>query len=276
MSLLHKVWKLIPKKIRDYIKALIILPINKLRDNFFKLRVWPYSKKNVFFCNSAKGKRCFIIGNGPSLTIDDLNNLISEDCFATNRIYKLFCNTDWRPKYYCCQDEVLLDFMKGEFEKEIEKCGTVFLSGWALKKNKVKNKNYNYFYLNKGPFKYDIPPFSEDITTQIYEGYTVLYACIQIAVYMGYKEIYLLGVDHNYTLKNTKINTHVLDSSKSYAAGLETDMASLNLPQLDKSQKAYEVAKKYCDDNHIMIKNATRGGNLNVFERINIEEILMN
>ena len=42
------------------------------------------------------------------------------------------------------------------------------------------------------------PLFSEDVARVVYGGATVTYACIQIAVYMGFKEIYLLGVDCNY------------------------------------------------------------------------------
>ena len=52
-----------------------------------------------------KGQRCFVIGNGPSLTAEDLNLLKGEVTFASNRIYKMFEQTDWRPTYYAVFDE---------------------------------------------------------------------------------------------------------------------------------------------------------------------------
>ena len=57
---------------------------------------------------SHKGERCFIIGTGPSLTVEDLNLLKNETTFATNRIYEVFDKTDWRPTYYVNQDHTLI------------------------------------------------------------------------------------------------------------------------------------------------------------------------
>ena len=39
--------------------------------------------------NKFKNKRCFIVGNGPSLTVQDLDRLVGEDCFAANLIFKI-------------------------------------------------------------------------------------------------------------------------------------------------------------------------------------------
>ena len=49
-----------------------------------------------------KGKRCFIIGNGPSLQMSDLEILYKnkEICFGVNRIFLGFNDTEWRPDYY--------------------------------------------------------------------------------------------------------------------------------------------------------------------------------
>ena len=57
-----------------------------------------------------EGKRCFIIGNGPSLKADDLTMIKDnrEISFAFNRIFHIFSETDWRPTYYISQDEKML------------------------------------------------------------------------------------------------------------------------------------------------------------------------
>ena len=43
----------------------------------------------------------------------------------------------------------------------------------------------------------------------------------------------------------------------------------------DKMIDAYKVAKQYADDHNIKIYNATRGGKLEVFERVDLDDILM-
>ncbi len=271
MCIIKKIWKIMPVPVkRILIFVLIKLPII-IKEQLYRMKIKRYTKKLLIYKNIAEGKRCFIIGNGPSLTVEDLELLKDEDCFAVNRIFRLFQRTKWRPTYYCCQDEVLLDDMSDEIESAVVECKEVLLSGYLLKNKKSKYPEKTcFFYLNKGPFPDDVPLFSEDITKELFEGFTVLYACIQIAVYMGYKEIYLLGVDHNYM--QTKDNEY--DGSNSYAKGLEVDMTKLNPPQLNKSQKAYEVAERYCREHQIIIKNVTRGGKLEVFERAKLENIL--
>ena len=77
--------------------------------------------------NSSQNNRCFIIGNGPSLKIADLEKLKGEDCFACNRIYNLYDKTTWRPKYYCSQDSKVLEQIKGDLQFAIENCELCFL-----------------------------------------------------------------------------------------------------------------------------------------------------
>ena len=59
------------------------------------------------FKDLYQGKRCFIIGNGPSLKADDLDCLKNEYTFAANRIYEILDKTDWRPWAYVVVDKNL-------------------------------------------------------------------------------------------------------------------------------------------------------------------------
>lgn len=87
--------KLIPQKIR-----LLIL------QNYIKIK---YSHRIKQFKNKYKGKRCFIIGNGPSLVKKDLDKLENEYTFAANMIYHSFKSTKWRPTFYTIADIELCD-----------------------------------------------------------------------------------------------------------------------------------------------------------------------
>ena len=227
---------------------------------------------------TKNGQRCFIIGNGPSLRIEDLEKIGNEDSFAVNSIYKIFDKTSWRPRYYVSQDREVVERVKGDIEAVLESCEQAFLNSSALDnfdKSKLCDK-LHFFFLNTRD-RDDLsngenPLFSEDVTEQIYEGSTVTYACIQFAVYMGYSEIYILGVDHSYNITKKADGTIVEDKSvKNYMPGMEVKLE--NVPMLDKATLAYRVARCVCEEKGIVIKNATRGGKLEEFERVNFDSL---
>ena len=69
-----------------------------------------YVKRLRMLKDTHLGEMCFIIGNGPSLSADDLevlhkNNVLS---FGFNRIFLMFDKTNWRPDFYVSQDEKML------------------------------------------------------------------------------------------------------------------------------------------------------------------------
>ena len=92
---------------------------------------------------------------------------------------------------------------------------------------------------------------------------------------MGFKEIYLLGVDHNYTVTiNEEGETIVDKSAKDYfCENYDTDIKDIVVHDMGQNTRAYRKAKHYCDNNGINIYNATRGGKLEVFPRVNFDDI---
>lgn len=221
---------------------------------------------------SKNGKRCFIIGNGPSLRISDLEKLKDEDTFAVNRIYKIFDQTDWRPTYYCSQDHRVIEDIEDDFREIAKACQLMFIRNCAQDESIKGIDDLLRFYLDVAPTGNRLPKFSESIDKRIYEGCTVAYASIQIAVYMGYSEIYLIGIDHNY---NINLNSKgVIEQNKgvtNYMKGLEAKLAYA--PQIEKSTNAFKKARYVCEKKGIIIKNATRGGKLEVFERVDLDTL---
>ena len=51
-----------------------------------------------------KGERCFIVGKGPSLKMEDLEKIKGEYSFSVNSIVLSFADTTWRPPYYAIGD----------------------------------------------------------------------------------------------------------------------------------------------------------------------------
>lgn len=211
-----------------------------------------------------EGQRCFIIGNGPSLTISDLEKLKQDVTFASNSVYVLYDKTDWRVTYYFCQDTILLRKSIDNIKTQV--IGTKFIKPTGYSQDFDENAIcYNIDYSN---FKNRVSPkFSNEITKNVDDGYTVTYSMMQFACYMGFKEIYLVGVDFNYVITNDSID------ERSYADKRMSEKAGGN-PDLEYNLMAFQVAKKYADDNGIKIYNATRGGMLEVFPRVDLDEVL--
>jgi hypothetical protein len=250
---------------------------NKLYKTKIKIGelIFPFTKngreikslKNIHY-----NKRCFIIGNGPSLTIEDLDQLKGEITFAFNRIYYVFEKTEWRPTYYCSEDDKTIFKSKDEMNK-LNLANKFFPVNFP-RDYKMHFDNAHYYLFKFGDKKVE-PDFADDIVKGIYWGNTVAYTAIQMAVFMGIKEIYLLGVDHNFSkMVNDKGETIIDPSVKDYfSQDYNNDKGDLYTPNIERSTRAFIAAKRYADKNQIEIYNATRGGKLEVFERVDFDKI---
>ena len=160
--------------------------------------------------NSMEGKRCFIIGNGPSLKFEDLDLLKNEYCFAANRIWLMYDKTSWRPACYMCQDWKMI---RSEADR-ISSYSEMTLIGFdGMYEQGINISNSIGYLCDKRPYaKRTLPfPFSFACENSVIDGTIVTYSAIQIALYMGFKEIYLIGVDNNYQYtidKNKKMTMH--------------------------------------------------------------------
>lgn len=217
-------------------------------------------------------KRAFIVCNGPSLKADDLSLLHKkgEITFACNKIDKIFPQTAWRPTYYAVLDETyqhsLLTTMN-IVPSEVK----FFRKESYLTTRKVKG---NRIFLNAigGRELLEDSKFSEDASQCIYTIATTTYSLMQLAVYMGIREIYIIGCDNSYGLEIMPDGTVIDTGRQSYFAGSkESEQKTAASPW--EMNIAYEFARKYADSHNIHIYNATRGGYLESFERVNFESL---
>lgn len=231
----------------------------KADENFLKLK----GLKNAY-----DGKRCFIIATGPSLTYDDLDKLKGEITFSMNSIIKTFDKTDWRPTFYGIQDKYVYGAMEGLIKETFNDNDNVFVAhtlseSFELPKNFIQFPyDGEYHLFSKNPL---IPSakFSDNAYSIVYDGYSITYSLIEIAIYMGFKEIYLLGCDCSYP-KGEK--NHFVES------GFIDKNSSSNPYRM---RVGFNCAREYAQAHDIKIYNATRGGELEVFPRVDFDEALM-
>lgn len=222
------------------------------------------------------GQRCFLIGNGPSLRADDLTRLheVGEVTFAFNRVYNIFEQTPWRPTFYISQDEKMLAGCADVVSdlKAEAKFIPIQFKWW----NGIEINNAAYFNIEHQ--QVDDPAqfqFSDDISRRIFNSSTGMYTAAQIAAYMGFSEIYLIGVDHHFRISQNNQGKIIVDNTvKDYFTDkYNEDKDKLYIPNTERSTLTYVAMKHHCDARGIKVYNATRGGKLEVFERLDFDTL---
>ena len=263
----NKVTFILGKIVITFFHNYFLDPIRYLRYLLIKLKLINNKRfqKLTSFKDLHNGERCFIVATGPSLRFEDLSLIKGEYSFSVNSIVKILNKTTWRPTYYGIQDSNVY----AKIEKDIIKCGleTIFV-GHRLQNQFISAKqfipyfHFSCFHGKHGEFVPLTSWFSKDVSQIVFDGYSVTYSMLQIAVYMGFKEIYLLGNDCTYNLNGKQ---HFVESGF-----FDKQAASVG----ERMIYAYSKAKNYADLNGIKIYNATRGGMLEIFERVELENIV--
>lgn len=239
-------------------------------------RPYKYTKRLLELKGIAKeNERCFIIGNGPSLRLDDLEKIGTECSLATNHICRCFDLVKWRPRGYFINDPNWEKSTDQKYWDKIQQgCSYIFCSimnpMFRYKDSGIKSL---YFYYAQSQYNIEMfPLFSENAEQIMGRGETTVYQMLQMAVYMGYKYIYLLGMDLGFAGEQKTDGTVVVhDEENAYATFLKRKSDGLSIYATDSVLRDYRAVKKYADEHGIKIYNATRGGYLEVFERVNFD-----
>lgn len=248
--------------------------------NFFKqlvylawYRFYYVPTHRTLFSNLKKykgihsGQRVFIVATGPSLCATDLDLLKNEITFGMNSVFKMFDKTEWRPTYYCIADG-------GVYKKIMDQIDCQHL-GQKFANDKIPWQNQDVIKIpiiqtlchndelrEKFSFIASHSHTSRNIVSGVYMGNSVVHVITQICFYMGFSEIYYIGADCSNFKKHAADCEHNLSikrSESSLANGIKADY-----------QSDYAFAKK----NSIKMYNATRGGALEIFPRVKLEDIV--
>lgn len=233
----------------------IALSETKRKDNY------DYSVLERFKgCN--KGRRCFLVGNGPSLKKEDLDLLHErgEICFGVNSIYKIFDQTAWRPNYYVAVDQYVI-------EDEIEDINSIDCTKFLLhlEYERLITKG-DVYELHRCAAPVSEHNFSFDIVEGIYSGDTVIYDALQIAVYMGFSEIYLIGVDLGVAPIGEGEQLHFYDEDLSNFTSVNWDTIPM--------ARAFGAAHSILLERGVVFKNATRNAWWKDVPQIEIERLM--
>lgn len=265
-------------KLDDNINNINILKAKKRLENLIKYFIYyrhketlKESEKRLWeLKNKHKGQKCFIVATGPSLKKTDLSFLKNEIIFGMNTLYKALDRFESTPLYWGVIDENVFE----EHHKQILQLdATIFISGDAGRYF-LKNKNKFLKMAKNEPIiirsRHDMyvwKKISKDVLKGINGGRTVtIDICIQMAYWMGFSEVYLIGCDTDYT------KDHHFDG-KRHIHQVSKGSPWTNKMDLKRVLESYEICKKEFEQDGRKIYNATVGGKLEVFERKSLEEI---
>ena len=259
------------KRIVNSFNARIVQPCMKKHFEYTS-----YGRRILKFKEKYHGKRCFLIGNGPSLKAEDLTKVHenNEITFSFNRIYNIFDDTEWRPDFYVSQDEKMLSGCVDIVDSlELPVKFIPIQMHWY---HGIDVHDALYFNMNwqtlDNPENY---LFSDNIEHEIACASTGMYTAAQLAAYMGFSEIYLIGVDHHFQISQNNKGEIIVDNTvKDYfSEKYNEDKEQLYIPNTEKSTETYVAMKMRCSERGIKVYNATRGGKLEVFPRIEFDKL---
>ena len=223
--------------------------------------------------------RCFIIGNGPSLNETDLSQLEDEVTFCVNGFFLKMPELSWVPTFYVVEDHLVAEDRAQEINA-LNGPTKLFPAYLAYCLNEGPE---TIFFNHRGRVSYPEGfDFSTDASEVTYTGCTVTFTCMQIAHYLGFREIYLVGVDASYEIPEdvnqaNAYGTGVLDMKSDDPNHFHPDYFGKGYrwhdPQVEKMIDAYSEARRITDSLNRPIFNATSGGKLEVFERRNFCDI---
>jgi len=228
------------------------------------------------FKDIHRGGRCFIVGNGPSLNKCDLSLLADEFSFAVNAIFYKTDEMGFVPSYYVVEDNhVIHDNL--ERIKQFHRPRHRFFPS-VYRPFIGEHEDTSYFQMNRGFYEptsphFREPRFSKDASQKLYTGQSVTYFNLQLAYYMGFTEVYLIGMDFSYVIPDSaKVKGLEIESTEDDPNHFHPEYFGKGKkwhdPQVDMVGRCYEHAKQVFEADGRAIYNATIGGHLEIFPRV--------
>lgn len=266
----------VKESLKKNMPAPVYNALRESRDALTRARQWPAATFHPWRRDSIerlaalkdkhRGERCFIIGNGPSLKQTDLSHLKGEYTLGQNRIYLAFPEMGFPTSYYLSVNDLVIE----QCHDDIQALSMPKFVSWRGRKW-LKPQDNQYFIHTT----YTGEKFAKDIRERVWEGGTVTYTSLQVAYFLGFSQVILVGVDHNYVTQG-KPNATVVsegDDPNHFHPGYFGKGFRWQLPDLVQWEDAYRLARRTYEADGRQVIDATVGGKLRVFPRVDYESL---
>ena len=217
--------------------------------------------------NRHEGERVVLVANGPSLNRMDTAFLRRETTIGLNKIFLGFRRLRFYPRYYVSVNRKVIE----QSASEIRAMKCVKLLGREACGGLIHEDALTYLISTANPRD----RFYRDITRGVHEGWTVTYAALQAAYFLGFKEVVLIGMDHRYTYNGEPNEAQRLDgpdlnhfSEHYFGFGQQWDN-----PDLAHSEESYRIARSVYEQDGRRIIDATLDGACTIFEKADYRKL---
>lgn len=229
---------------------------------------WKSRRKVKTWQNKYKGQKAVILCNGPSLNDTDFDQL--KDCFTIglNKINLLFHRTDFRPDVVVAVNPLVLEQNQDFFNETEIPC---FLGQTATPF--IKNRSNIHFLHTKSAVE---DRFCRDISWSVNVGATVTFLALELAFYLGFEQVTLIGCDHYFSSKGTanKVVTAGEKDLDHFDPNYFSGGMKWQLPDLARSEYNYQHAREVFEEFGRKLYNSTTKTGLDVLERMSLDEFL--
>lgn len=287
-------WSL-PPGVQHYLRMAykkIVNPPKSIKNSLGEVSL--IAQKNATLMNKHKDQRCFILATGPSIKHQNLSLLKNDICIAVSQF---FLHHDVKiispiyhvlaPSHHPFKFDELKKIFNGfnlYYDEEV-----TYFYGHSPYQYSVSNfllnypqyhqkKEYFIDYSNSQPLNEDNYLNSNvwDISKNPFQIRTVVYIAIQLAIFMGFKKIYLLGCDHDYLNDTSRVTNHHFYKEEDGISDVK-HLSSFTTERWFEEYyfrwKQYRLMKEYAQTVNCQIFNATKGGMLDVFPRVELESL---
>lgn len=221
------------------------------------------------FRDIHRGERCVVMANGPSLATMDLAPIAGVPTFGLNRIYLLFDRLPVPPTYYVAVNELVLE----QFAGEISQLSMPRFVNWNQRRRFDTGDPKVLFLRSRLGLR---DRFSSNVAASVDSGGTVTFVALQLAFYMGFEEVVLVGLDHRFKQKGIPNRTEVREAARDpdhFHPEYFPRGSRWQIPDLLRSELAFRAARESFEADGRRILDATPGGACPVFERTNFHSL---
>jgi len=242
--------------------------------------------KNRLLKNIQAGKRCFIIGNGPSIKTHDITPLKEEVTIVVSSFFRHDDAKTINPNYWVMADpyiwvkpeEYFLPSFRFAYDKGITTKLFIPTGGFPFFSSFHSGPfiDIHFFHYDHSKtidtlidFSVGIPPY----------GQNVVIVSLMLALYLGCNPIYFIGCDHDFmNFTEEEYENNVVDH---FYSNPNQNKCSEHLTwqqwsaAMSRMRFEYEQLKSYASLWGFHVFNATKGGSLDIFPRIGYETLLL-
>ncbi|ODA68680.1 hypothetical protein A7A08_00512 [Methyloligella halotolerans] len=215
---------------------------------------------------SHRGETCVILGNGPSLADVDLGQFDGLTTFCLNRGYLKWNEDGMTPTYAVAVNDLVIE----QFHDELAALACPVFVPWQY--HHLFDGHDNVIFIEARWQE----RFFKDIRKGVWPGATVTFAAMQIAYFMGFTNVILVGVDHRFAQAGPAHLEVVQDKHDvdHFAKDYFGPGVRWNLPDLEQSELSYRLARDVYEAEARRIVDATKDGALTVFPKMPLDAAL--